>query len=162
MEISFSGQPKALFIVGPTAVGKTEVAHEVAKQLDGEIINADSMQLYRGLDIGTAKPSQKLRSELPYHLYDIRGIDESMDATIYAELAYEKIADVWNRQRVPIVVGGTGFYFSSSREAATRCSGHIGKNERARSISSRDQWCSGNLSGPSGSRPSQCRPTSPW
>lgn len=99
-----------LVIVGPTAVGKTQLAIMVAKMVDGEIISADSMQVYRDMDIGTAKPSLEERAGVPHHLIDI--VPPSRDFTVaeYQELAEIAIADINKRGKVPILTGGTGLY----------------------------------------------------
>lgn len=97
-------------IVGPTAVGKTELSIAVAKQLDAEIISADSMQVYRGMDIGTAKPSEQERQGIPHHLIDV--VDPSHDFTVaeYQELAEKAISDIQEKGKVPLLTGGTGLY----------------------------------------------------
>src|ERR1051326_2947225 len=83
-----------LFIVGPTAVGKSEVALVLAERLRGEIISADSMQVYRGLDIGTAKPSLSERARVRHHLIDIVDLNESFDAAQFSKLASQSVADI--------------------------------------------------------------------
>jgi tRNA dimethylallyltransferase len=105
-----------ILIAGPTAVGKSEIAQRLAEQLDGEIISADSMQVYRGLDIGTAKPSPADRACVPHHLIDIRDLTESFDAAQFARLAHRAAAEIQSRGRVPIFCGGTGLYFKAFLE----------------------------------------------
>jgi len=105
-----------ILIAGPTAVGKSEIAQRLAEQLDGEIISADSMQVYRGLDIGTAKPSPADRACVPHHLIDIRDLTESFDAAQFARLAHRASAEIQSRGRVPIFCGGTGLYFKAFLE----------------------------------------------
>lgn len=102
-----------LFIVGPTASGKSQIALELARRLQGEIISADSMQVYRDMDIGTAKPSAKDRKEIPHHLIDI--VDPSQDFSVYdfCTQASRASREILSRQKLPIVVGGTGFYIRS-------------------------------------------------
>ena len=100
-------------VVGPTAVGKSELAIEIAKQFDGEIVNCDSRQLYRHLEIGTAKPSAKMRQIVPHHLYDVCEPGASFDAAAYAALARQTVAQIHFRHRLPILVGGTGFYLQA-------------------------------------------------
>ncbi|MBD3367875.1 MAG: tRNA (adenosine(37)-N6)-dimethylallyltransferase MiaA [Candidatus Eisenbacteria bacterium] len=100
-------------IVGPTAVGKTGVAVPVARELRGEIVSADSRQIYRGLDIGTAKPDAAETAAAPHHLIDIAEPSERFDAARFASLAEHAIEDVFGRDLTPIVVGGTGFYVTS-------------------------------------------------
>lgn len=100
-------------IVGPTAVGKTFVSVEAAKRLDAEIISADSMQIYRNMDIGTAKIREDEKQEVTHHLIDIVDADESFTAAQYQTKALSCIDDIFARGRVPIVVGGTGLYINS-------------------------------------------------
>ena len=99
-----------LVIAGPTATGKTDAAVELARRLDGELIGADSVQVYRGFDIGSAKPSAEELQGVPHHLIDIVDPDQEIDAAIYAARADTAIADVQSRGRLPIVVGGTGLW----------------------------------------------------
>ncbi len=101
---------KLCMVVGPTAVGKSEVAYHLARHFDGEVINADSMQLYRGLEIGTAKPSLQMRRQIPHHLYDLLAPGEMINAADYARLAHEVITKVHAANHLPIVVGGSGLY----------------------------------------------------
>src|SRR6185503_3972498 len=102
-----------LLLAGPTAVGKSEVALLLAGRLGGEIISVDSMQVYRGLDIGTAKPSAAERHRVPHHLIDIIGLRESFDAAHFCELARQAVAEIQGRGRRPILCGGTGLYFKA-------------------------------------------------
>lgn len=97
-------------LVGPTAVGKTDLAVKLAAELNGEIVSADSMQVYRGLDIGTAKPPLEVRLLVPHHLIDVACIDEPYSAARYVQEADEVIADIRRRGRTVFVVGGTGLY----------------------------------------------------
>jgi tRNA dimethylallyltransferase len=97
-------------VTGPTASGKTRLAIELARLLDGEIVSADSQQLYRGLDVGTAKPTAAERAAVPHHLLDAARPGEPMDAARFAALADAAIAEVAGRGRLPIVCGGTGLY----------------------------------------------------
>ena len=105
-----------ILIAGPTAVGKSAVALHLAEQLGGEIISADSMQVYRGLDLGTAKPSAAERARVPHHLVDICDLTESFDAAQFARLAKAAVAEIQARGRVPILCGGTGLYFKAFLE----------------------------------------------
>ena len=107
---------KTLVLVGPTAVGKTAVALALAERLGGEIISADSRQVYRGLDITTAKPTRRERQRVVHHLVDIVAPGERFSAGRFAELAAAAIADVRSRGRVPLVVGGTGLYVKALTE----------------------------------------------
>lgn len=101
---------KIIIICGPTAIGKTRVGIELAKRFDGEIVSADSQQVWRGFDIGTAKPDLKERSDVPHHLIDVAEPDERFDAAKYVALADAAIAGIAARGKVPFVVGGTGMY----------------------------------------------------
>jgi tRNA dimethylallyltransferase len=98
---------RLLFIVGPTASGKSALALRLARELGGEILSADSMQIYRGFDIGTGKPSAEERQQVPHHLLDVAEPLETWDAARWADEATRLIADVRARGRVPIVCGGT-------------------------------------------------------
>jgi tRNA dimethylallyltransferase len=99
-----------LTIVGPTAAGKTDLAIEIAERISGEIISADSRQIFKYLDIGTAKPSAKQRRKIEFHLIDFVKPDEDYSCGQFARDAVQKIEDIRNRNRVPIVCGGTGLY----------------------------------------------------
>jgi tRNA dimethylallyltransferase len=102
-----------IFIAGPTAVGKSEIAPRLAEQIGGEIISADSMQVYRGLDIGTAKPSPVECACVPHHLIDICHLTESFDAAQFVRRAQKAVEEIQARGRVPIFCGGTGLYFKA-------------------------------------------------
>ncbi len=102
-----------IFIAGPTAVGKSEIVLALAQQLGGEIISADSMQVYRGLDIGTAKPLPAERARVPHHLIDICDLAESFDVAQFIRLAQKAVAEIQSRGRVPVFCGGTGLYFNA-------------------------------------------------
>ena len=95
------------FVVGPTASGKTELAHELARRAGGEIVSADSVQIYRYFDIGSGKPSASERAVVPYHLIDCIEPEQAMDAGRFAELALSAVREIAARGRRPIVVGGT-------------------------------------------------------
>ena len=110
---SFQSKPKAIIICGPTGVGKTSFAIELAKRFQGEIIGADSMQIYRHMDIGTAKPTLAERSMVPHHMVDIVDPDEPFDAESYATLSLSIVMALQARQVLPFVVGGTGLYIKS-------------------------------------------------
>lgn len=97
-------------LVGPTGVGKTDLALEVAQRLGAEIVNADSRQVYRYLDIGSAKPTPAQRAAVPHHLLDIVDPDEPFDCARYREFALRAIAEVQSRNRRVLLVGGTGLY----------------------------------------------------
>lgn len=105
-----------IFIAGPTAVGKSAIALALAEQIGGEIISVDSMQVYRGLDIGTAKPSRAERARVPHHLIDICDLTESFDAAQFARLAQRAVGEIRSRGHMPIFCGGTGLYFKAFLE----------------------------------------------
>jgi len=97
-------------LVGPTAAGKSDLATELARRLPAEIVNADSMQLYRGMDIGTAKPSLAERSAVPHHVYDIWDVSEEASVAAYQRIALDVVEQIEARGRFPILVGGSGLY----------------------------------------------------
>jgi tRNA dimethylallyltransferase len=105
-----------LCLAGATATGKSEVALLLAERLGGEIISVDSMQVYRGLDIGTAKPGPAERARVPHHLIDVAEIDEAFDAAQFARLADAAVKDIRARGKLPILCGGTGLYFKALLE----------------------------------------------
>ena len=109
-------QATAVFLVGPTAVGKSAVAVALAERVGGEIISVDSMQVYRGLDIGTDKPSAEVQRRVRHHLVDVVGLDDAFDTARFVELAAHAEADIRGRHRVPIFCGGTGLYFKAFLE----------------------------------------------
>lgn len=102
-----------IVVVGPTASGKSEYALKRAKELGGEIISGDSMQIYRKMDIGTAKPTLEERGEIPHHLIDVADISEVFSAARFVELASEAIKDITARSKIPIIAGGTGLYIDT-------------------------------------------------
>ncbi len=107
---SASLHPPLVAIVGPTAVGKTALSIELAQAVNGEIVSADSRQIYRHMDIGTAKPTPAERACVPHHLLDVVDPDQPMTLAEYQQLAYAAIEDIHRRGRVPLLVGGTGLY----------------------------------------------------
>lgn len=108
-----NSNPAVIAIVGPTAVGKTALSIELAKLCNGEIINGDSMQVYRELNIGTAKITEEEMENVPHHLLDIKDPTEGFSVAEYQRLVREKIKDIASRGKVPIIVGGTGLYVQS-------------------------------------------------
>ena len=104
---------KLIVILGPTASGKTDLAIKLAKQFNGEIISADSRQIYQGMDIGTAKPTKKQLSQIPHHLVDIIRPSKAFNVALYQKLAVKAIKDVQKRGKVPFLVGGTGLYLQA-------------------------------------------------
>lgn len=107
-------KPKIVIICGPTGIGKTSVAIDIASAVNGEIISADSMQIYRYMDIGTAKPTPEEQSRVRHHLIDIIDPDENFNAAQFSEKAHEKIAELCNGGILPLVVGGTGLYIKAA------------------------------------------------
>ena len=104
---------KLLVIIGPTAVGKTKLSIEMAKRFNGEIISGDSMQIYKGMDIGTAKIKEDEKEGIPHYLLDIKDPIDPFSAAEFQELANTKIQDIQSRGKLPIIVGGTGLYIQS-------------------------------------------------
>jgi tRNA dimethylallyltransferase len=100
-------------IVGPTASGKTDLALAIARRLDVEILAADSRQVYRGMDIGTAKPTRAARAAVPHHLLDLVALDEPFTVAAWVDRARACIVESWGRGRLPLVVGGTGLYLTA-------------------------------------------------
>jgi tRNA dimethylallyltransferase len=103
-------RPPLVVIVGPTAVGKTEISIQLAERLAGEIVSADSRLFYRGMDIGTAKPTPSQRARVPHHLIDVAAPDQVWSLAVFQRAAYQAIAGVHARGRLPFLVGGTGQY----------------------------------------------------
>jgi tRNA dimethylallyltransferase len=103
-------KPPLIVIVGPTSVGKTEISIQLAKRLGGEIVSADSRLFYRGMDIGTAKPTVEERAFIPHYLIDIADPDETLSLTVFQHLARDAISDILRRDKLPFLVGGTGQY----------------------------------------------------
>jgi tRNA dimethylallyltransferase len=111
LRISHLNVPAPLVvIVGPTAVGKTEIALQLAERLDGEIVSVDSRLFYRGMDIGTAKPTADEQARVPHHLIDVANPDETWSLSDFQQAAHEAIQAVHSRDRLPFLVGGTGQY----------------------------------------------------
>ncbi|MBT2654461.1 tRNA (adenosine(37)-N6)-dimethylallyltransferase MiaA [Bacillus sp. ISL-18] len=104
---------KLIVIIGPTAVGKTNLSIEMAKRYDGEIISGDSMQIYRGMDIGTAKITEEEMQGIPHHLIDIKEPEENFSVAEFQLLVRAKINEIAKRGKLPIIVGGTGLYIQS-------------------------------------------------
>lgn len=109
-------KPRVLAVAGPTASGKTWLGVQLAKIYGGEVISADSMQIYKGMDIASAKPTKEEMQGIPHHLIDFLDRDISFSAADYVRLAKEKIAEVLSRGKLPIIVGGTGLYIDSLLE----------------------------------------------
>ncbi|MBI3175054.1 MAG: tRNA (adenosine(37)-N6)-dimethylallyltransferase MiaA [Chloroflexi bacterium] len=103
-------KPPLLLLVGPTAVGKTELAIRLAERLNGEIVSADSRLFYRGMDIGTAKPTPAEQAHAPHHLINVADPDETWSLAMFQQRAHEVVAEIHARGRLPLLVGGTGQY----------------------------------------------------
>lgn len=102
-----------IILTGPTAVGKTETSIQLAKAVDGEIISADSMQVYQGMDIGTAKIREEQKQGIPHYLVDEFAPDEEFNVMIFQKRAKKYMKDIYDRGKIPLFVGGTGFYIQS-------------------------------------------------
>src|SRR3989344_6221339 len=102
--------PKIVVILGPTASGKSDLGIEIARKFKGEIISADSRQIYRGMDIGTGKVNKKEQRLAKHHLIDIVNPKKIFTASDFQQLGRRSLNDITNRSRLPIIVGGTGFY----------------------------------------------------
>lgn len=102
-----------VILTGPTAVGKTEISLKIAEEIGGEIISADSMQVYRYMDIGSAKISKELRKGIPHHLIDVLDPKEEFNVYRFQQMAREALEGIYQRGNIPIIVGGTGFYIQA-------------------------------------------------
>lgn len=102
-----------IVVAGPTASGKTALGIELCKRLDGEVISADSMQIYKGMNIATAKPSKAEMDGIPHHLIDIIPPEETFSVADFKDLAQKKAEDIYSRGKIPVIVGGTGLYIDS-------------------------------------------------
>ncbi len=112
-----TGKAQALLILlGPTGVGKTKIAIDLALRLNGEIVGADSRQIYRYLDIGTAKPTPQQQSQVPHHLIDFVAPDANLTLAEYQDLAYRRIDNIQAQSKLPLLVGGTGQYITAVEE----------------------------------------------
>lgn len=106
-------KPLVVVVVGPTASGKTSLGIDIAKALDGEIISADSMQIYKGLDVGTAKATKEEQESVKHHLIDICNIEDKFSVADYKSKCYAKIDELLNQGKTPVIVGGTGLYINA-------------------------------------------------
>ena len=106
-------KPKVIAIVGPTGSGKTDTAIWLCQQLNGEIVSMDSMQIYRQMDIGTAKPTKEQMQTVPHHMIDVVDPSHRFTVSDYREMAFEAIEDILSRGKLPILVGGTGLYLNA-------------------------------------------------
>jgi tRNA dimethylallyltransferase len=113
-KVSFEGKKKKILVIaGPTASGKTKLSIQLAQAIGGEIVSADSMQVYQGMDIGSAKPTFEERSQITHHLVDMRSIDEPFNVAEFYKDCQEAFRDILSRECAPIVAGGSGFYIHS-------------------------------------------------
>lgn len=121
-----------VLIVGPTAVGKTELALRLAEKMQGEIVSVDSRLFYRGMDIGTAKPSKAEMARVPHHLIDIVNPDETLSLAVFQQMAQDIIAGIHARERLPFLVGGTGQYIRAVTQGWSPP--EVTPNERLRDV----------------------------
>ncbi len=112
-------KPEVKIITGPTCTGKTRAALDYARKFGAEIISCDSVQVYRGMDIGSAKPSPRELAEIPHHLIDVADVSEKFDVSKYVELAKNALADILSRGKKAVVTGGSGFYLKAWFSAVT-------------------------------------------
>ena len=106
---SIAGKPRLIVILGPTASGKTALSLKLAKKIDGEIISADSRAIYKGLDIGSAKPTLTEQKKVPHHLIDIVSLDKTLTLAQYKKLALAQIRDIASHERAPFLVSSGDF-----------------------------------------------------
>ena len=125
-------KPPVILIVGPTAVGKTELALRLAERINGEIVSVDSRLFYRGMDIGTAKPSTEEMGRVPHHLIDIVNPDETLSLAVFQQMARDILADIHKRGKLPFLVGGTGQYIRAVTEGWSPP--EVTPNERLRNV----------------------------
>ncbi len=111
---------KIILIAGPTAAGKSNFAVKFANKIDGEIINADSMQVYKELNILTARPNKKIQKKIKHHLYGFQSVKKNFSTGIWLKLVIKKIKEIRKRNKVPIIVGGTGLYFRALTEGLVK------------------------------------------
>ncbi|WP_125767020.1 tRNA (adenosine(37)-N6)-dimethylallyltransferase MiaA [Lapidilactobacillus wuchangensis] len=134
-------KPKILAIVGPTAVGKSDLSLQLAQKYHGEIISGDALQIYRQLDIGTAKVDQATQQLVPHHLIDIRNVDQNYSAFQFQQDAQRLIAEITARGHLPIIAGGTGFYLRGLLENLALGGAVAGTGtSQADQIALREKW----------------------
>ncbi len=114
-------RPKVVVLAGPTASGKTSLAVDLALEFEGEIVNADSMQVFRGMDVGTAKPGEEERKSVPHHLLSVADPDEPFNAAAFRVMALAAVRDIHARGKACFVVGGTGLYIKGLLGGLFRC-----------------------------------------
>ena len=122
--------PKILCVVGPTACGKTTLGVQLAKQFNGEVVSADSMQIYKGMTIGTAAPTEAEMDGVPHHMIAVAEPEEQWSAARYAQMAVPIIDDILSRGKLPILVGGTGLWIDTVVQGRTFAGGHAGGEVR--------------------------------
>ena len=108
-----SEKKKMVILTGPTASGKTGLSLKLAREIDAEIVSADSVQVYRDMNIGSAKITHEEMQDIPHHLIDVLDPTEDMNAALFKELALKCCEDIWSRGRIPLITGGTGFYIQA-------------------------------------------------
>ena len=118
--------PKILCVVGPTACGKTTLGVQLAKKFNGEVVSADSMQIYKGMTIGTAAPTEAEMDGVPHHMIAVAEPGESWSAARYAQMAVPIVDDILSRGKLPILVGGTGLWLDAVVQGRTFAGGHAG------------------------------------
>jgi len=106
-------KPKIIIICGQTATGKSDIAVAIAKKYDGEIISADSRQVYHGMDLGTGKITKREMCGIPHHMLDIASPNRTFSAGLFQKLGEKKLKDIWKQNKIPIICGGTGFYIDA-------------------------------------------------
>lgn len=111
--IRTENRPALVILTGPTAVGKSDLSIALARQIDGEIISADSMQVYRHMNIGSAKIMPEQMGGIPHHLIDVLEPTEEFNVVSFQRLAREAVQNIYDRRHIPVVVGGTGFYIQA-------------------------------------------------
>ena len=122
--------PRIFVITGPTASGKTRLAVELAKARNGEVVSADSMQIYRRMDIGTAKPTPEEMGGIPHHMIDVADPEEDFSVSRYVSMAAACVEDILSRGKLPILAGGTGLYIDSLLSGRTFAAPSTGWRER--------------------------------
>lgn len=125
-------RPFVLAVVGPTASGKTALSVRLAKDLNGEVVSCDSMQIYRGMDIGTAKPTEEEKQGIPHHMMDVVEVGETFSSADYAAEASKCIDDIISRGKLPIICGGTGLYLDALLRGDDNSGGGADPEYRAR------------------------------
>lgn len=136
-------KPVVLALVGPTGVGKTRTAIRICQALNAEIVSMDSMQVYRGMDIGTAKPTREERAAAPHHMIDVASPDQLFTVSMYREMACEAMDGILARGRIPLLVGGTGLYLQAISYEMS-----LGENGADRSLREELQRIAGEEDGP--------------